>query len=198
MTAHIREHKVELVGGKVILRQKRLEDAWMDYLWRSDVEIAELDAAPPLKMMYEDFVRLFKDQLRYPAPASGRVGIHTKDGKYIGNCMYYDLNTVDKEAEIGIVIGDRDYWGRGYGHDALLIMIDHLFTNKTVQRLYLHTLDWNARARRAFEKCGLTPVKTVRRNGLNFIRMEIKKDRWLEIRDEQLAARDAAAQATQE
>ena len=36
-----------------------------------------------------------------------------ENGKYIGNCMYYDMNTIDKEAELGIVIGDRNYWSRG-------------------------------------------------------------------------------------
>ena len=62
-----------------------------------------------------------------------------------------------------------------------LIMIDHLFTyNKTVQRLYLHTLDWKRAGETRFRKMRAdSGVKTVRRNGLNFIRMEIKKDRWL-------------------
>ena len=52
---------VELVGGKVILRTKRPEDAWLDYAWRTDDEIATLDATHPLKMRFEEFLRLFKD-----------------------------------------------------------------------------------------------------------------------------------------
>ena len=60
---------MELVGGKVILRDKLPEDAQMDYIWRCDEEIARLDAAYPLKMKFEDFFRLFRDQLRYPTPS---------------------------------------------------------------------------------------------------------------------------------
>ena len=185
---------MELIGGRVVLKDKTIEDAWMDYLWRSDEEISRLDAAYPLRMKYEEFLRFFQDQLRYPTPSSARFGIHTRDGKYIGNCMYYDMNTIDKEAEIGIVIGDRNYWSRGYGYDALVSIMDYLFAQTSVQRLYLHTLNWNKRALRSFEKCGLSPVRSVRRNGMSFVLMEMKKDQWLEIREQKLAARDAEAQ----
>ena len=189
---------MELMAGKVILREKSLEDAWSDYLWRSDEEIARLDAAYPLKMKFQEFLRLFKDQLRYPTPASGRFGIDTQDGKYIGNCMYYDMDTINKQAEIGIVIGDRDYWSRGYGYDVVVTILDHLFLNTEMERLYLHTLHWNKRALRAFEKCGFIPVHRVQRNGMDFVLMEVRKDRWLEIRDEKLWHRDAGATASWE
>lgn len=189
---------MELVGGKVILRDKMPEDAQMDYIWRCDEEIARLDAAYPLKMKFEDFFKLFRDQLRYPTPSSGRFGIDTQDGKYIGNCMYYDMDTVNKQAEVGIVIGDKDYWSRGYGYDALVTMLDHLFSNTSMERLYLHTLEWNKRAQRAFQKCGFVPVTQVRRNGLDFILMEIKKDGWLRTRYDKLSVRDSDVQGTQD
>ena len=183
---------VELRGGKVILREKRLEDAQKDHEWRSDREIARLDAAYPLQMKFEEFLRLFKDQLRYPTPASGRFAMETVDGKYIGNCMYYDMDTVNKRAEIGIVIGERDYWSRGYGYDAVVTIVDYLFSTKSLERLYLHTLEWNKRAQRAFEKCGFVPVNLVRRGGMEFVLMDVEKDRWMEIREQRLAVRDAA------
>lgn len=189
---------MELTGGKVVLREKSLEDAWYDYLWRSDEEIARLDAAFPLKMKFEEFLRIFKDQLRYPTPASGRFSIDTQEGRYIGNCMYYDVDTVNKQAEIGIVIGDRDYWSQGYGYDAVVTILDHLFLNTAMERLYLHTLHWNKRALRAFEKCGFAPVHRVQRSGMDFVLMEVTKDRWLDIRDEKLSCRDAGSPASQE
>lgn len=191
-------HRVKLAGGKVILREKRPEDAWMDFVWRSDEELARLDAAFPLKMKFQEFQRLQRDQLKYPTPASGRFGIETCDGKYIGNCMYYDMDTINRQAEVGIVIGDKDYWSHGYGYDAVVTIIDHLFTSIRMERLYLHTLEWNKRARRAFQKCGFAPVGPVRRSGRDFVLMEIKKDRWLGIREEKLAARDGSIQTPTE
>ena len=188
---------MELKGGKITLRDKAPEDAWKDYVWRSDEEISKLDAAYPLKMKFEEFLRLYKDQLRYPTPASRRLSIDTLDGKFIGNCMYYDLDTINRQAEIGIVIGDKEYWNNGYGYDALVTMLDYMFSHTDVRRLYLHTLDWNKRAKRAFEKCGFTPVKPVRRNALDFIRMELAKDHWMATREDKLAIRDANPGAPQ-
>ncbi len=147
-------------------------------------------------MKFEEFLRFFKEQLRYPTPGSARFGINTQDGKYIGNCMYYDMDTVKKQTEVGIVIGDRNYWGCGYGYDALVTMIDYLFASMSMERLYLHTLEWNIRAQRAFRKCGLSVVTPVRRNGMEFLLMEIGIDHWLDIREKKLAVRDAAAQTT--
>ena len=190
------DSKLEIAGGKVILTEKRLDDAWMDYLWRTDEEVAHLDAAFPMKTKFEEFLRFFKEQLRYPTPASGRFGINTQEGQYIGNCMYYDMDTLKKQTEIGIVIGDRNYWGCGYGYDALVTMIDYLFSTTSMERLYLHTLEWNVRAQRAFRKSGFSVVTPVRRNGMEFLLMEIRKGHWLDIREEKLADRDAAAQTT--
>ena len=115
---------VELQGVRVLLRDKRLEDAEFDYIWRSDPELARLDAAYPLTMNYERYLKIFQDQVRYPTPGSHHFGIEVAAGKFIGNCMYYDLDSVNREAELGIVIGDRDYWSGAYGYDAVVTLLE--------------------------------------------------------------------------
>ena len=180
---------VELQGAKVILRDKRIEDAEKDYRWRSDPEIARLDAAFPLSMSYERYLKLFQDQLRYPTPGSHHFGADAIDGTYIGNCMYYDLDSISKEAELGIVIGDRNYWSNSYGYDAVTTLLNYMFMDLQLKRVYLHTLDWNDRARRCFEKSGFKPVRAVRRMAHDFILMEVLRDDWLATADERLAAR---------
>ena len=180
---------VELRGVKVILRDKRPEDAESDYIWRSDPELASLDAALPLTMSFDRYMKLFEDQLKYPTPGSHHFATDTLDGKFIGNCMYYDLDTVNMEAELGIVIGDRDYWSNAYGYDAVTTLLDHLFSDKNLKRVYLHTLTWNKRAQRCFSKSGFTSVKTVRRMSHDFILMEVLKVNWFESAEERLATR---------
>ena len=188
---------VELRGAKIILREKRIEDAEKDYRWRSDPEIARLDAAYPLSMSYDRYLKLFEDQLRYPTPGSHHFGTDAVDGTYIGNCMYYDLDSINKEAELGIVIGDRDYWGNAYGYDAVTTLLNHMFMDLELNRVYLHTLDWNERAQRSFSNSGFKPVRTVRRMSQDFILMEVLREDWLATGEERLAARfngmDAAA-----
>ena len=48
----------ELKGARITLRDKRIEDAEQDYIWRSDPELARLDAAYPLTMTYERFLKI--------------------------------------------------------------------------------------------------------------------------------------------
>ena len=192
---------VELRGAKVVLREKRPEDAENDYIWRSDPELARLDAALPLTMTFDRYMKLFEDQLKYPTPGSHHFATDTFDGKYIGNCMYYDLDSVNLEAELGIVIGDRDYWSNSYGYDAVVTLLDHMFTARKLKRVYLHTLEWNQRAQRCFSKSGFKPVKMVRRMGQDFILMEVLRDDWFAAADKRSAVlsvtgNDSASQPT--
>jgi len=179
----------ELRGARIVLRDKRPEDAENDYRWRSDPELARLDAAIPLTMSFERYLKLFEDQMKYPTPGSHHYSIETLDGRFIGNCMYYDLDTVNREAELGIVIGDRDYWSDGYGYDAVTTLLDHMFTVRELNRVYLHTLEWNNRAQKSFSKSGFNPVRPVRRMAHDFILMDVLREDWFATREERLAAR---------
>lgn len=182
------ERGVVSAGRKVRLRQKRVEDAADDYRWRVDPELAELDAASAIRTPFEEFVRQYKDEMRYPTLWVRRFAVETLDGRHIGNCMVYDLDMVSGEGEVGIMIGDRDYWGKGYGRDAMAQLVEQCFRMDAMRRLYLHTLEWNARARRAFAACGFREVRPVRRGGKAFTFMELTKAEWEAIRDRVLGA----------
>ena len=192
----------ELYGGRRILRDKQSDDAENDYRWRSDPELARLDAAIPLTMSFERYLKLFEDQMKYPTPGSHHYSIDTLDDRFIGNCMYYDMDTVNLEAELGIVIGDRDYWSDGYGYDAVTTLLDHMFNARNLKRVYLHTLEWNGRAQKSFSKCGFNAVRPVRRMAHDFILMDVLRDDWFANAEERLSARfkdkdDAGDQSSQ-
>jgi len=159
-------------GRRVILRRKRLSDAKDDYAWRSDEDLARYDAVPALRLSFSDFVASLLVQFRYPDPARRSYAIEDESGRHIGNAMYYNLREAMGEAELGITIGDRRYWGQGYGSDAVQALVKLVFREKGVRRVFLHTLDWNVRAQRCFQKAGFVPRGTVQRNGRNFLLME--------------------------
>ena len=171
-------NRVLIKGESVVLREKRIEDAPADYAWRTDKELAKLDATRPLNMPYSEFLKYSREELKFPGPMSRRLAIDTLDGRHIGNCMYYDIDLRGGEAELGVMIGDRDYWGQGYGTDSVAALLNHIFTTTSLNRVYLHTLEWNTRARRSFAKSGFRDVKKVRRGGMGFILMEIWRADW--------------------
>lgn len=167
-----------MIGTLITLREKRIEDAEADYAWRIDDELSALDATTSMRLSYNTYLRMFKDELLHPVPWSKRFGVDTHDGRYIGNSMYYDIDTAKGQAELGIMIGDKNYWNQGYGTDTVNTLIRHIFTTTALQRVYLHTLTWNVRAQKSFEKSGFIKLRQVKRHGYNFILMELIKDKW--------------------
>lgn len=177
----------------MVLRNKRLDDAWDDYCWRRDEELARLDAADPLNMPFPEYLQYYREDMRHSTPWSRRFAIETPDGRHIGNCMCYDINGLTREAEIGIMIGLREFWDHGYGYDAVVTLTEYCFSAIPLDRLYLHTLDWNIRAQKCFLKCGYQKVKAVRRQRKSFLLMELTRSRWEEIRNEKLGLAEPAA-----
>ena len=169
---------MEISGVKVILREKSLNDLVDEYAWRVDEELSRLDATRPLKMSYDEYNRYASEELQFPSYRSKRLAIDTLEGVHIGNVMYYDLNAKKREVELGIMIGDKAYWNRGYGTDVVDTLLDHLFSDLEMEMVYLHTLAWNERAQSSFAKSGFREARPVRKGGQDFIRMEIKKDEW--------------------
>ena len=167
-----------IVGSKVKLRNRRLADARDDYIWRSDPELARLDAAPLLDISFPRYLLGYTSELYYPYSDGRRFAVETLDGKHIGNCSYYNINKAEGEAELGIMVGNRDYWDKGYGADAVTGLVNYIFRRTNLRRIYLKTLNSNTRAQKCFRKCGFTPCGNLNRDGYNFMLMEFHRNQW--------------------
>ncbi len=167
-----------ICGSKVKLRTKRLADAPDDYAWQTDQELAQLDAAPLPTITFPQYLADYASELRYPSPLRNRFAIETLEGEHIGNCTYYGIDETKGEAELGIMIGNRGYWDRGYGADAVATLVNYIFHQTKLNRIYLKTLDSNARAHQCFQKCGFTPCGHLEKDGYSFVLMEIHRKQW--------------------
>jgi RimJ/RimL family protein N-acetyltransferase len=167
-----------IIGSKVILRDKRLADAQDDYTWQTDPELAQLDAVPLLATTFSQYLADYVSELRYSSPTRCRFAIETLDGQHIGNCTYYGISEADGEAELGIMIGNRDHWDKGYGADAVTTLLSYIFRRTNLKRIYLKTLDSNHRAQRCFQKCGFIPYGHLTKDGFSFVLMEIHCKQW--------------------
>jgi RimJ/RimL family protein N-acetyltransferase len=174
--------RVIVTGTLVRLREKQIDDARRDYDWRRDPELARFDAARPLSMSYRTFVSTMSEDLQFTSAYRRSFAIEElAEGKHIGNVMYYGYDAMRREAELGITIGDRDYWSRGYGTDAVRQMLRYLFDERELNRVYLHTLSWNHRAQAAFRNAGFRHVKPVHRDGHDFEQMEIRREEMADL-----------------
>lgn len=89
------------------------------------------------------------------------------------------------ETFVGIGIGERDYWGKGYGTDAMQIILRYAFQELNLQRVALNVFEYNPRAIRSYEKAGFRHEGRVRdclqRAGRRWdlIYMGITREEWL-------------------
>jgi len=74
--------------------------------------------------------------------------------KYLGGTAFHAINWLNRSAGLGITIGDKSYWGRGYGTDAMRVMMRLGFDKMNLHRLWLHVYEYNARAIASYNKLG--------------------------------------------
>jgi RimJ/RimL family protein N-acetyltransferase len=165
-------------GSKIRLREKKLSDVRNDYRWQSDPELAKLDAAQVLTMSFSLYLLDYATALHQSHANRYPLAVETLDGIHIGNCTCYDIDEKKGEAQFGIIIGNRDYWDKGYGADTVNTLVNHVFRTTKLTRLYLKTLDWNLRAQKCFARCGFTLFGHLHRNSYNFTLMELKRIHW--------------------
>ncbi|HEX3052096.1 MAG TPA: GNAT family protein [Aggregatilineaceae bacterium] len=90
-------------------------------------------------------------------------GIQTKDGKPIGSMGINFMSPYHRIANLGAVIGEPDYWGGGYGTDALTLLLDYCFDWLDLRRVWLDTMVINVRVQRQMDKLGFKLEGHIRR-----------------------------------
>jgi ribosomal-protein-alanine N-acetyltransferase len=102
----------------------------------------------------------FRDTLRERDwPSDGRrvsYAIFTYDNQLVGMVSCYNIDARRRSGEIGIYLGEKELWGKGYGTDAMVTFLRHLFTDLDFDSVYLHTYETNTRAQRSYLRVGFS------------------------------------------
>lgn len=143
-----------LQGKKVMLRAITRQDLERLHQFNNDLEVEIAGGGEP--PMPQSLARL---QAEFDGKVSqgGRDGTEfaiEADNKFIGHCALFQFDNVGRTCALGITIGDKDYWGRGYGRDAISVLLDYAFRVHNVRRVFLAVNGNNERAMRAYRACG--------------------------------------------
>lgn len=144
------------MGGKVRLRERQPEDLLREAIWAADAELQAFD--PPVGVIINN----------YP------LSIVTLEGKHIGTCSLYNVG--EYHAQLGIRIGDKSYWDKGYGADAVKALVDYCFTVIGVKHIWLKVLPANVRAIKCYEKCGFSVCGRLLYDEREFVMMDIREE----------------------
>jgi RimJ/RimL family protein N-acetyltransferase len=149
-------------------------DALSDYRWRKDKELSALNGEPPFHGTFTDYLNIINstDNSIY-SHTQRYFSIKTCTGQHIGTCAIYDIDWQNATASVGISIGDRQYWNKGYGTDAFMALIKHAFHNFDLQQLQLKTLKHNMRAQACFAKCGFLRCGSLMENNNIYVLMKL-------------------------
>lgn len=77
-----------------------------------------------------------------------------EDGRFIGGCGIKALDWKNSRLEVGIFIGDKRLRGKGYGTDAMRVMVAFIFNEMNINKIKLQVLAFNKGAIRSYEKVG--------------------------------------------
>ncbi|KKC30494.1 acetyltransferase [Caldanaerobacter subterraneus subsp. pacificus DSM 12653] len=150
-------------GEKVKLRAYRKEDVELALKYINDPEVKRyLTPGIPYPLTLEDEYKWFESLSSSKDTYS--FAIETlEDGKYIGGCGINEIDWKNKVAVVGIFIGDKEYWGKGYGTDAMKVLIRFIFEQMNMNRVELYVYSYNTRAIKSYEKCGFVKEGVLRK-----------------------------------
>lgn len=169
-------------GEKVYLRP--IEDADFPQLvaWTNDPEIRRLmDGDYPTDLeacaKWHEAGQGSRHSQRYAVCETG-------DGALIGDMALDHIAWRSGNAELRIRIGEKEYWERGYGTDAVTALLDHAFRRMNLSLVYLRVFSFNKRAVSCYEKCGFRKEGRLRRPGPDgvpvlVLLMRITKDEFV-------------------
>ena len=124
--------------------------------WRRDSEYLRMLDTDPVSMISEKQLRTWLEK-RYEngfKPDAHTFSVRTlAEDKLIGFFGLW-LDMFHNEAWIGIGIGEREFWGKGYGTDMMKLALQYAFTELNVYRVSLGLFEYNPRALRSYEKAG--------------------------------------------
>jgi RimJ/RimL family protein N-acetyltransferase len=150
-------------GAKVKIRNVTRADLHYLVKWKTDPEIADFVRGAPINTTFDIENRRYEKGLNEPDMI--RLIIESIDGIPIGYISIGDIDKDNKKAEIGMLIGEKQFCNKGFGTDALIALIKHLFKVMGFNRLSIEVFEYNHRAKKFYEKIGFK-VEGVQRQGL--------------------------------
>jgi len=172
-------------GTKINLRAIEDADAELFHRWFNDPDVAYFSGAnrfpAPSLAQERAYVQSVQDDKN-----ARHYTITLKDGTAIGNCALRSIDWISRSSELGITIGEKAYWGQGYGGEAVELLLRIAFSGLNLHKVWLGCFAFNERGLRAYRRVGfveegrLRDEKYVDGRYHDLILMAMLEDEWHE------------------
>jgi RimJ/RimL family protein N-acetyltransferase len=154
-SAHHVHQEITMFDGELVTLGPIQRDYLPRYVeWLNDWEVRRF-LAPTLPHPYtiQDEEDWFNHQRNDQSSKIFAI-LTCAEGKLIGNCGLHQIDWSNRNAILGIFIGDKDFWGRGFGTDTTRTLLRYAFEEANLHRIELEVFSFNQRAIRVYEKVG--------------------------------------------
>ena len=143
-----------LIERKIYLRPLTRKDINQKYLsWLNDPDVTryiESGIFPTTKKALKDFYeRVNKSKTDVIFAIATK-----KDNIHIGNIKLGNINWIHRYADLGIMIGEKKYWGKGYGQEACRLLLKYAFEVLNLNKVILGVYATHKQAIRIYQKVG--------------------------------------------
>jgi len=174
---------VFLSGKRISLRPVEAYDLPLLHTWMNDPEIRGLTGeVTPTSLQGVD---QYFENLQNDSSRIWFVIVVKGEDRVIGECGLLRMFHFWRTTDLSIIIGDKSAWGKGFGPEALYLLLDYAFGALNFHRVAIGVVGSNERALRFYEKAGFK-VEGVQRDGYyyqhtyqDFIMMSILEDEFL-------------------
>ena len=155
----------KITREKIFLREIRKADLPFCIEWLKDPEVTRFlsnsvkNVSDKEELLWFKTIKNSKNDIVFSI-------IATSENRYIGNCGLHKINWQEKTCEMGIFIGDRNFWNRGCGTSAIRLLMDFATKTAGIEKIRLLVYEYNLRAKKVYEKCGFKVVEILKNHHL--------------------------------
>ncbi|MGE8203868.1 GNAT family N-acetyltransferase [Heyndrickxia sp. NPDC080065] len=169
---------------KIMMRKMRSDDTEIYHVWRNDMEV--MHSSNPFLDTYDiEETKDFVNHIILGSSSSKSYIIMDKESDTpIGITSLINIDYKNRQAECIIDIGEKSYWGKGIGTEALTLLLNYAFLEMNLHRVSLRVFSFNDKAINLYKRLGFkhegTSRQSLYRNGAwhDIIHMGILQDEW--------------------
>nr|WP_307992862.1 GNAT family protein [uncultured Niameybacter sp.] len=132
------------------LERKDCKTLWNDFEYDFNNPSEELNMGHSEEKADEWFDDIQKQQ----GNLNVRLGIFLNDGSVIGDVALQDIDRKNRKCSVGMGIAKIEHRSKGYGQQAVRLMLEYGFKYLGMERITADTLEINIGAQKSLEKCG--------------------------------------------
>jgi len=151
-----------IIGARVYLRAIAKSDLTEEYQnWFNDEEVCKHNSHHRFPNYRENMEEYFRTVIS--SKNNLILGIIDKEtDKHIGNIALQCIDSINRNAELAIIVGDKEYWGKGVGKEAAALIVNHGFNQLNLYRIYCATSEDNIAMQKLAESLGFKKEGVVR------------------------------------